>query len=169
METEGRTSAEGTISLDISDREFHQLESLRDDASESKAKLSSTLSELTAAESDLDSLTLRIQRAPDEKELVSLYERLRELDKAVAKEKEVYKDVLQKAQISMTKALESAKRLEKLFNQQKNEKSLQKAVARVSSTQGALQKFSQKLTQLRVAQLEDLFALAYRKLARKED
>lgn len=169
METDGRTSAEGTIRLDISDREFHQLESLRDDASESKTRLSNTLSELTSAESDLDSLTLRIQRAPDEKELVGLYERLRELDKAVAKEKDVYKDVLQKAQTSMSKALELAKRLEKLFNQQKNEKSLQKAVARVSSTQGALQEFSQKLTQLRVAQLEDLFALAYRKLARKED
>ncbi|WP_137165419.1 DNA sulfur modification protein DndD [Salinimonas lutimaris] len=167
--TNGGIRAESTISLDISDREFHQLESLRDDANESKAKLGNTLSELTAAESVLDSLTLRIQRAPDEKELVSLYERLRELDKAVAKEKEVYKDVLQKAQKSMTKALESAKRLEKLFNQQKNEKSLQKAVARVSSTQGALQEFSKKLTQLRVAQLEDLFALAYRKLARKED
>lgn len=169
VENDGRISAEGAISLDISDREFHQLESLRDDANESKARLGNTLSELTSAESGLDSLTLRIQRAPDEKELVSLYERLRELDKAVAKEKEVYKDVLQKAQISMAKALELAKKLEKLFNQQKNEKSLQKAVARVSSTQGALQEFSQKLTQLRVAQLEDLFALAYRKLARKED
>ncbi len=169
VENDGRISAEGTISLDISDREFHQLESLRDDASESKARLSNTLSELTAAESDLDSLTLRIQRAPDEKELVGLYERLRELDKAVANEKDVYKDVLQKAKTSMAKALELAKRLEKLFNQQKNEKSLQKAVARVGSTQGALQEFSQKLTQLRVSQLEELFALAYRKLARKED
>lgn len=169
VENDERISAEGTISLDISDREFHQLESLRDDASESKARLSNTLSELTAAESDLDSLTLRIQRAPDEKELVGLYERLRELDKAVAKEKDVYKGVLQKAQTSMAKALELAKRLEKLFNQQKNEKSLQKAVARVGSTQGALQEFSQKLTQLRVSQLEELFALAYKKLARKED
>ncbi|MEG3765295.1 DNA sulfur modification protein DndD [Alteromonas sp. 14N.309.X.WAT.G.H12] len=169
VETDGRICADGAISLDISDREFHQLESLRDDANESKTRLSNTLSELTAAESDLDSLTLRIQRAPDEKELVGLYERLRELDKAVAKEKDIYKNVLQKAQTSMAKALELAKRLEKLFNQQKNEKSLQKAVARVNSTQGALQEFSKQLTQLRVAQLEELFALAYRKLARKED
>ncbi|MDO6566502.1 DNA sulfur modification protein DndD [Alteromonas sp. 1_MG-2023] len=169
VETDGRISAEGTISLDISDREFHRLESLRDDSNESKTRLSNTLSELTAAESDLDSLTLRIQRAPDEKELVGLYERLRELDKAIVKEKDIYKDVLQKAQVAMAKALELAKRLEKLFNQQKNEKSLQKAVARVNSTQGALNEFSNKLTQLRVSQLEELFALAYRKLARKED
>lgn len=69
----------------------------------------------------------------------------------------------------MAKALELAKRLEKLFNQQKNEKSLQKAVTRVNSTQGALKEFSKKLTHLRVTQLEELFALAYRKLARKED
>ncbi|WP_269518610.1 DNA sulfur modification protein DndD [Alteromonas sp. BMJM2] len=169
VESDAQSFADEALSLDISDREFHQLESLCDDANESKTRLSDTLSELNLAESNLDSLSLRIQRAPDEKELVGLYERLRELDKAVAKEKGVYKEVLEKAQAAMAKALELAKRLEKLFNQQKNEKSLQKAVTRVSSTQGALQEFSEKLTQLRVSQLEELFALAYRKLARKED
>lgn len=160
---------ENEIQLDISDREFHQLESLQNDAAASKTRLTATLSDLNSAESDLDSLTLRIQRAPDEKELVGLYERLRELDKAIAKEKDTYKDVLQKAQTNMAKALELAKKLEKLFNQQKNEKSLQKAVTRVNSTQDALKEFSTKLTHLRVTQLEELFALAYRKLARKED
>lgn len=160
---------DSVIQLDISDRELHQLTALNSDAQISKSSLKHSLSELVKAESDLDSLTLKIQRAPDEKELVTLYERLRELDKELAKEKDLYKETLLKAQSSMTKAVELAKRLEKLFNQQKNEKSLQKAVTRVTATQGVLVEFSEKLTVLRVKQLEELFASAYRKLARKED
>ncbi|MCG7532639.1 DNA sulfur modification protein DndD [Psychrobium sp. MM17-31] len=160
---------DSVIQLDISDRELHQLAALNNDAQISKSSLNHSLSELDKAESDLDSLTLKIQRAPDEKELVTLYERLRVLDTELAKEKDLYKETLLNAQSSMIKAVELAKRLEKLFNQQKNEKSLQKAVSRVTATQGVLTQFAEKLTTLRVEQLEELFASAYSKLARKGD
>lgn len=157
------------VQLDVSDRELHHLIALNKDAQVAKSSLHFSIAELNDAESELNSLSLKIQRAPDEKELVALYERLRELDSELIQEKDKYIEAMRNAQSSMTKAVELAKRLEKLFNQQKNEKSLQKAASRVHATQCVLSEFSEKLTNLRVKQLEALFVSAYRKLARKED
>ena len=159
----------GSIKLDISSREFHQLTALKADAEQSNKNLAEAITELKQAENKYDALATKIQRAPDEKELIALYDRLRVLDVDLVKEKEAYKAKLTEAQKAMAKALELAKRLEKLYNLQKNEKSLQKAVTRVNSTQKVLNEFTAKLTLLRVEQLEQLFASAYRKLARKGD
>jgi DNA sulfur modification protein DndD len=76
---------------------------------------------------------------------------------------------LKDAKAHMSKAVEFAKRLEKLFNQQKNETTIVKAESRIGGTKQVLDRFSDELTLLRVEQLEELFAKSYRKLARKED
>lgn len=157
------------VLLDISDSDFYRINAAIDDANAAKNKVSELLKELSSVKSELASLSVNIERAPDENELSKLYSKLRELDLAIAEKKHQQKAFLLNAKENMTKALDTAKRLEKLFNQQKNEASVMKAVSRVSSTQGVLNEFSSRLTKLRVTQLEDLFTKSYRRLARKGD
>lgn len=157
------------VLLDISDSDFYRINAAMDDANASKNKVSELLKELSNVKSELASLSVNIERAPDESELSKLYGKLRVLDLEIADKKQQQKAFLISAKENMTKALEAAKRLEKLFTQQKNEASVMKAVSRVSSTQGVLNEFSSRLTKLRVSQLEDLFTKSYRRLARKGD
>lgn len=157
------------VLLDISDSDFYRLKATVDSAADAKQNVSKLLSSLNDVQTELASLSINIERAPDEEELAKMYEKLRALDKQIISAKDSYKEKLQLAKDKMAKALEIAKRLEKLFNQQKNEATVVKAVTRVNAAQSALGDFSARLTHLRVSQLEELFATSYRRLARKGD
>ncbi|RDV23907.1 DNA sulfur modification protein DndD [Alteromonas aestuariivivens] len=161
--------ADNEVLLDISDSDFYRLKATVESASDAKKNVSKLLGSLNQVQTELASLSINIERAPDEEELAKMYEKLRELDKQITSAKENYKAHLFQAKDKMTKALEIAKRLEKLFNQQKNEATVLKAVTRVNAAQSALGDFSARLTHLRVTQLEELFATSYRRLARKGD
>ncbi|WP_417690244.1 DNA sulfur modification protein DndD [Pseudidiomarina sp.] len=155
------------VQLDLSDSDYHRLQTQYEDALEAKANLHEKLESLSGVRSELSTLSLNIERAPDEGELHTLYQKLREVDKAIVTAKEEYRASLMEAKHKMAKAVEIAKRLEKLFNQQKNQATVMKAVTRVDSAQSALVQFSDRLTNLRVSQLEELFVASYRRLARK--
>jgi DNA sulfur modification protein DndD len=157
------------VRLDISLTELSLIQSQMQDATVAKSRCNELTAELLAAEQALESVSINIQRAPDEEELTSLYANLRALDEQKHKLKTAYGHHLLKAKAALAKALELAKKLEKLYTNQKTDASISKAVERVDATSKVLAEFSIKLTQMRVTQLEDLFAKSYRKLARKED
>ncbi|WP_218312572.1 DNA sulfur modification protein DndD [Alteromonas antoniana] len=165
--TRHKAEADNEILLDISDSDFYRLKATVDSATYAKDNVSSLLNSLNKVQTELASLSINIERAPDEQELAKMYENLRDFDKKIQTAREDYKSQLLLAKDNMAKALEFAKRLEKLFNQQKNEATVVKAVTRVNAAQSALSDFSTRLTHLRVAQLEELFATSYRRLARK--
>lgn len=158
---------EQKVRLDISDSDYHRLQTQYENALEAKTNLHEKLESLSGVRSELSNLSLNIERAPDEDELHKLYQKLRDVDRNIIAAKEHYRASLLEAKHKMTKAVEIAKRLEKLFNQQKNEATVMKAVTRVDSAQSALVQFSDRLTKLRVNQLEELFVASYRRLARK--
>lgn len=158
-----------SVQLDISRTDLASIKAQMLEADEANKRCKALSSQLRAAEELLESLSVNIQRAPDEAELSELYEHLRQLDGEKYKLKQTYLDHLQSAKDAINKALEIAKRLEKLYVSQKTEASVATAMERVDSTNEVLQEFSQDLTAMRVRQLEELFAKSYRKLARKED
>lgn len=160
---------ETEILLDISFSELSVIQGQMQDAEVAKTRCSELTSELQVTEEALESVSLNIQRAPDEEELTSLYANLRVLDEQKHQLKTAYGHHLTRAKTALSKALELAKKLEKLYTNQKTDASISKAVERVDATNKVLAEFSVKLTQMRVRQLEDLFAKSYRKLARKED
>lgn len=157
------------VELDISNTDFNLIQAQMQDASSAKNHSNEITKELMKAEQALESVSINIQRAPDEEELTSLYDNLRKLDADKHKLKTQYVHHLVKAKSFITKALELAKKLEKLYTSQKTEASISKAVGRVDATTKILHEFSAQLTEMRVSQLEELFVQSYRKLARKED
>lgn len=157
------------IKLDVSRTDFAAIKAQIIEAEEAKSRCSKLSNDLKLTEETLESLSVNIQRAPDESELSSLYEDLRRLDSEKHKRHRTYVEHLNNAKNFITRALEIAKRLEKLYVSQKTEASITTAIERVNSTNDVLEDFTQKLTAMRVKQLEDLFASSYRKLARKED
>ncbi|KXI29582.1 DNA sulfur modification protein DndD [Paraglaciecola hydrolytica] len=157
------------VNLDISLTDLNLIQTQMLDAANAKSHCNALTEELIATEQALESVSINIQRAPDEEELADLFANLRKLDTQKHKLKTDYGHHLVKAKNFMTKALELAKKLEKLYTNQKTDASISKAVERVDATTNVLNEFSARLTQMRVSQLEDLFAQSYRKLARKED
>lgn len=157
------------IKLDISLTDFNFIQGQMQDAALAKSQCNELTEELVETQQALESVSINIQRAPDEEELTELYSKLRALDTQKHKLKTAYGHHLVKAKNFVAKALDLAKKLEKLYTNQKTDASISKAVERVDSTTKLLNEFSTKLTQMRVSQLEELFAQSYRKLARKED
>jgi DNA sulfur modification protein DndD len=158
-----------SVELDISNTDFNLIQAQMQDASLAKSQCNELTKELMVTEHDLASVSVNIQRAPSEDELANLYQNLRQLDAEKHKCKTQYGHHLVNAKAFITKALELAKKLEKLYTSQKTEASISKAVSRVDATTKVLQEFSIELTDIRVSQLEELFSQSYRKLARKED
>ncbi|GAB3296355.1 DNA sulfur modification protein DndD [Pseudidiomarina andamanensis] len=160
---------DGSVVLDISDTDFYRLLNGNEASLNSKAKLVESLRKLEFSQSELASLSTNISRAPDEEELGEIFAELRELDKKIIEKRDNYLAHLKEAQSRMMKTLELSRRLEKLISQQKNQVTIVKAIKRVSSAQSALTQFARRLTKLRVSQLEELFVISYRKLARKDE
>ena len=158
-----------SVELDISNADFNLIQGQIKDASLAKNHCNELTKKLIETEQALESVSINIQRAPDEEELAILYEKLRKLDAEKYKLKTQYGHHLIKAKTFVTKALELAKKLEKLYTSQKTKASISKAVSRVDATTKVLHEFSIQLTEMRVSQLEKLFVQSYRKLARKED
>lgn len=155
--------------LDIADSDFAILEAQLAEAIEAKQRADKLEQQLAATQAELDQLSVRIERAPDADALRELYQSLRQLEKERDKVSREYIGLLIKAKELKQTEFECAKRLEKFYATLKNYHSADKAVMRVEQSQATLAEFKAELTKLRVAQLEELFIDAYRKLARKED
>lgn len=158
-----------TLKFDISDSDYYKLQNQFNSSLNSKEELSSLASELIQTDTHFEQLSINIQRAPKEEELHKLYKQLRDLDTDKVKLKAQYGEHLKKAKSYTQKAVELAKKLEKIYSSQKTDESISKAQSRVDATQAVLSQFNKELTLLRVKQLEELFVASYRKLARKED
>ncbi|WDE13492.1 DNA sulfur modification protein DndD [Thalassomonas haliotis] len=157
------------VILDVSDTGLAAINAQIADAELAKKHINKLNTELSTTQNELANLSTNIERAPDENELAELFKELRKLDSQRAALKTRYMRQLLKAKNFVEKALENAKRLEKLYTSQKTESSITKAIQRVDTTQNVLNEFSTELTQLRVCQLEELFVKSYQKLARKGD
>lgn len=159
----------GSIELDVSNTDFNLIQVQNKGAILAQSNLSKYRDELIKADLELESISINIQRAPDKEELSTLYENLRDLDRQKLKLKSEYGNNLTKAKAYLTKAVEFAKKLEKLYSSQKTDASTSIAIERIDGSTSVLNEFTKQLTRVRVGQLEELFSQSYRKLARKGD
>lgn len=155
--------------LDITDGDFALLEAQTADAKIAKSNVDRLNEELVKVQTELDQLSVRIERAPDAEALNKLYQSLRKLEQERDELSRKYINLMLNAKTHKQIELDCAKRLEKLYAALKNNHSADKATLRVEQSQNALAEFKEELIRLRVTQLEQLFIDAYRKLARKED
>jgi len=124
---------------------------------------------LTQVEDEIDNAAVNISRAPDEERVAEKLNVISELNQqkiAVVIERNAE---LANAKISIAKAIELAKNIQKLHDKYRSASNVSEAVKNAESTNQLLNHFAKQLTEVRVKQLETEFIKSYQKLARKDD
>lgn len=164
------STEQASLQLDLSEREraqiMHQVEV---SAPKSHQTFEELKSRLTQVEDDIDNAAVNISRAPDEERVAEKLNVISELNQqkiAVIVERNAE---LAKAKISIAKAIELAKNIQKLHDKYRSASNVSEAVKNAESTNQLLNDFAKQLTEVRVKQLETEFIKSYQKLARKDD
>lgn len=160
----------GDIILDISERELGILhQALDSESHSSRLRFESARQNLIDVEGSLEQAAANIDRAPDDEQLLDIFQKIRELD---AKHKEAiteYKNLLGKARDALHQQLECARQLQKLHDKKRSQHSSATAVNNGKASLSLLEKYSEALTAARVQKLAHYFEEAYHRLARKDD
>ncbi|AJR09778.1 DNA sulfur modification protein DndD [Photobacterium gaetbulicola] len=156
--------------LDISDRQAntidYQLSSL---SQESYSRFDGARLRLQRVEEELDNASNNIARAPEKELVQELFADVRKLDKKKEKLIIELQNLLKKAKHELRLALETARKIQKLHDKNKEESHKNQSISNAQNSILLLDKFAEQLTKARVKQLENEFVQSYRKLARKED
>lgn len=160
----------GKVLLDISEREHGSLiQSINSDSRSSWIRFDKSRVALAEIENSLEQASANIQRAPEEEQLIDIFQSIRELDSKHQAALSEYKSLLSKAQDSLKKQLECAKQLQKLHDKEQTQYSSNIAIDNAKNTLVLLNNYADALTLARVRKLELKFSDAYHRLARKED
>lgn len=160
----------GEVLLDISEREYGALrQAVVSESRSSWIRFDKNRSALADVENSLEQASANIQRAPDEEQLLDIFQSIRELDSKYQTALSEYKFLLNKAQDSLKKQIECAKQLQKLHDKEQSQHSSSSAINNANSTLSLLNDYASALTIARVRKLELKFSDAYYRLARKED
>lgn len=160
----------GKVLLDISDREFGALhQTITSDSQASWLRLQKARNALTSVEQSLEQAATNIERAPDDEQLLEVFQSIRDLDAKYQDSLSEYKALLEKAQQALQQQLECARQLQKLHDKERSQYNSSTAVSNAQNTLAMLDKYAEALTIARVKKLENMFAFAYQRLARKDD
>src|SRR5690606_41802101 len=88
---------------------------------------------LLKTSSELESLSINLKRAPSQDELIELYERLTLVNEHVHQIKSKYASLLREAKLYMAKAIELARKLEKIYSRRGSSATENKARERALS------------------------------------
>lgn len=161
---------QGDIKLDISEREHGVIEQLvKQDSQRSRERFEVARARLQEVEQTLDQAAANIARAPEDDQLLGIFETLRALDKKRQHEIQQYKAMLEEARQALNKQLLAAKEIQKLHDKERDQFNDNSAVQNANESVKLLDEYASVLTLARVKKLEQAFAQAYHKLARKED
>lgn len=158
------------IRLDISERESGMIQqAVQVESNKSWERLVMARERLAEVEHALEQAATNIQRAPEDEQLMGLFQTLRELDAKRQNERQTYKALLEEARQATLQQLDCARQIQKLHDKARDQYGLSSAVQHAHETIGLLGEYTEVLTLARVKTLETTFATAYQKLARKED
>ncbi|MEZ8740091.1 DNA sulfur modification protein DndD [Photobacterium swingsii] len=161
---------ETDISLDISDREFNQIYShVNVQAPESFTRFDVARKRLSIVEEEIASLSVNIARAPEQEQVESQLYAIKSLTKKRTEAILEHKATTEDAKRKYREAIELARKIQKLHDKHKVAHNAEASLANAQNAHIMLADFSEKLTQVRVKQLESEFIKSYQKLARKED
>ncbi|WP_340620834.1 DNA sulfur modification protein DndD [Xenorhabdus siamensis] len=160
----------GELLFDISDREVGMLQqSIEQDSQKSWERFDEYRIQLTNIEQQLEQSAANIARAPDNEQLMDIFQKIRELDKERNDIRKKYITVLEEALKCKQQQLDCARQIQKLHDSARNKYGLISALKHAEETIKLLETYSEVLTQARVKKLTKNLEEAYQKLARKED
>lgn len=161
---------QGDVLFDISERETHiVIATISEDCQRAWNKFDAQRRKLAKVEHQLEQAASNIERAPDDEQLMDIFQTLREMDNQRQEERHKYKALLEQAKQAVMSQLDCARQIQKLHDKAREQYGAVSAVQYANETISLLDEYSDVLTQARVKTLEQNFEVAYRKLARKED
>ncbi|MBE3166184.1 DNA sulfur modification protein DndD [Enterobacter cloacae complex sp. P23RS] len=160
----------GELLFDISEREAGIIQQSIEQASKSAWKRFDLYrNQLAEVEQELEQAAANIARAPEDDQLIDIFEKIRELDRQRELKRQEYRLLLEEAKKTKQQQLDCARQIQKAHDAARNQHSFNSAYNNAQDTITLLEKYSELLTQARVKTLSSNFESAYRKLARKED
>lgn len=160
----------GELLFDISEREAGMIQqSIEQDSKKAWQRFDLYRNELKEIEGQLEQASANIARAPDDDQLIDIFEKIRELDRKREDKRQEYLALLEEAKKNKQQQLDCARQIQKAHDAARNQYSFNSAYNNAQETINLLDRYSELLTQARVKTLSSNFEIAYRKLARKED
>lgn len=160
----------GELLFDISEREAGMIEqSIEQDSKKSWERFDLYRTQLIEVEEQLEQAAANIARAPEDDQLMDIFEKLRELDRQRESKRQEYRSLLEEAKQTKQQQLECARQIQKTHDLARNQHNSDSAFNNAQETINLLDRYSELLTKARVKTLSVNFGDAYRKLARKED
>ncbi|MGF1831119.1 DNA sulfur modification protein DndD [Photobacterium angustum] len=158
------------ILLDISDREFNQIHSqVNVLAPEAYLRFDAARQRLSVVEEEIADLSVNIARAPEQDQLEAQLFAIKALTKKRTEAILEHKETTESAKRLYREAIDHARKVQKLHDKHKVAHDAESSLTNAQNAHTMLADFSEKLTQVRVKQLEAEFIKSYQKLARKED
>ncbi|EPJ0400377.1 DNA sulfur modification protein DndD [Providencia rettgeri] len=160
----------GELLFDISEREAGMIQqSIERDSKKSWQRFNLYRNQLAEIEEQLEQAAANIARAPEDDQLMSIFEKLRELDRQRESKRLEYSSLLEEAKQTKQQQLDCARQIQKVHDTARNLHSYSSAFKNAHETINLLDSYTELLTKARVKTLSTNFEVAYHKLARKED
>lgn len=160
----------GELLFDISEREAGMIQqSIEQDSKKSWQRFDLYRNRLTKLDEQLEQAASNIARAPEDAQLMDIFEKLRELERQREAKRSEYLLLLEEAKRNKQQQLECARKIQKAHDTARNQYNFNSASKNAQEAVHLLEHYSERLTQARVKTLSNNFEAAYRKLARKED
>lgn len=160
----------GELLFDISEREAGMIQQSIEQASKNAwQRFDLYRNQLAEVEEELEQAAANIARAPEDDQLIDIFDKIRVLDRQREIKRQEYRLLLEEAKKTKQQQLDCARQIQKAHDAARNEYSFNSAYNNAQDTITLLDKYSELLTQARVKTLSANFESAYRKLARKED
>jgi DNA sulfur modification protein DndD len=160
----------GELLFDISEREAGMIQqSIEQDSKKAWQRFDLYRNQLAEVEEQLEQAAANIARAPEDDQLIDIFEKLRELDRKRESKRQEYRSLLEEAKQTKQLQLDCARQVQKTHDLARNQYNSDSAFNNAQETINLLDRYSELLTQARVKTLSANFEGAYRKLARKED
>ncbi|MCY4200611.1 MAG: DNA sulfur modification protein DndD [Gammaproteobacteria bacterium] len=160
----------GAAGFDLSHRSVGRIEHTLEAAiPESQAKVKNLTERIQSTKDDLDQIALQIQQAPDEASLASVFSELATLNEQIA---EATADIaVREGEIKAkyANAIGMARTLRDKHHALSEQIELQQPIKYATGARELLREFGQVSAERKLDQLENEFALAFRRLARKDD
>ncbi|MEX2951802.1 DNA sulfur modification protein DndD [Serratia fonticola] len=164
------TKPKGDLLFDISEREAGMLQqSIEQESKKAWQRFDLYRNQLADVEQQLEQAAANIARAPEDDQLMDLFEKLRELDRQREAQWQKYRSLLEEAKRTKQQQLDCVRQIQKAHDAVRYQHNYSSAFKNAQETTNLLDRYSDVLTQARVKTLSTNFELAYRKLARKED
>lgn len=160
----------GDIILDVSEREanilYHAVHSI---SVRQKREKDTFCADARVLENSILVAKDNISRVPEEEQLSSTFNTIREYDEAIRVAVDEFRRLNSEAKGALSEALECVREQQKFHDMIRSKVTLEKANEYALTSLPLLTEYAQKLSEKRIAEVEKEFSRVYKRLARKDE